>query len=335
MEVIRNVLVGKIYLKKLTYVLNKWFIPVIAFMLCQDAFAQGDPQFTQYSFNNLYLNPGSTGMGGRTAISALYRTQWVGYTGSFDQGGAPVTQQISASIPFSALKGGIGLYISNDQIGGGSTSREISGTYAFHKRIGSNIVGLGVSAGIYSRILDGGEYRPRESDDPSIPDGKVSQTQPDVGVGAYLYNPSYTLGVSLRHINQPTFGFSTLEGKNPLARSLYLTGSLLIGVSYTLDISPMFIIKSDFKTVSPEVGALVTYNSSFWGGVNYRWQDAVSFLIGGNFLNNKVRAGYAFDYVVFGTPAKAPTSHEVLLTYYLNPPRSGKKSIIKTPRYGY
>ena len=97
----------------------------------------------------------------------------------------------------------------------------------------------------------------------------------------------------------------------------------------------MFIIKSDFKTVSPEVGALVTYNSSFWGGVNYRWQDAVSFLIGGNFLNNKVRAGYAFDYVVFGTPAKAPTSHEVLLTYYLNPPRSGKKSIIKTPRYGY
>jgi type IX secretion system PorP/SprF family membrane protein len=304
-------------------------------LLIGKAFAQGDPQFSQYIFNNPYLNPGATGMGGRTAVSAIYRTQWLGYNGTYEKGGAPVTQQISASVPVSALKGGLGLYISNDQIGGGSINREISGTYSFHKRAGSNLIGLGISAGMYSRILDGGDYRPREPDDPSIPGNRIAEMKPDFGVGAYLYNPVYTLGVSLRHINQPSFGLNTTEGKNPLPRSLYISGSLLVGVSYTVDISPMFIIKSDFKTVSPEFGALVTYNSSLWAGANYRWQDAVSFLIGGNILNNKVRAGYAFDYVVFGTPAKAPTSHEVLLTYYLNPPRSGKKSIIKTPRYGY
>lgn len=283
----------------------------------------------------MYLNPGATGMGGKTAISAIYRNQWSGYTGTFDPGGAPVTQQISASVPFNALKGGLGLYASNDQLGGGSINREISASYAFHKRIGTNTLGLGVGAGLYSRILDGGEFRPREENDPSIPSGRVSQTQPDFSAGVFLYNPTYQLGLSMKHINQPLFGFSTETAQSPLPRTMYLNGSLLIGVTYTLDVSPMFVIKSDFKTVAPEMGALVTYNSSLWAGVNYRWQDAASFLIGGNFLNNKLRAGYAMDYVVFGTTAKAPTSHEILLTYYLNPPRSGKKSIIRTPRYRY
>ncbi|MGR3810149.1 PorP/SprF family type IX secretion system membrane protein [Jiulongibacter sp. NS-SX5] len=310
-------------------------IHLLVLLVSVSVYAQNDPQFTQYLFNRMYLNPGATGIGGKTEVNAIYRTQWTGYTGTFDQGGGPTTQLLSASIPFSALKGGLGIYASNDQLGGGSMNREITATYSFHKRIGTNLLGVGLSAGMYSRILDGGEFRPREENDPSIPSTRIGQTQPDFGVGIYLYNPTYQLGLSMKHLNQPTYGFSTETAASPLPRTLYLNGSLLIGVTYTLDISPMFVIKSDFKTVAPELGALVTYNSSLWAGLNYRWQDAASFLIGGNFLNNKIRAGYAMDYVVFGTPAKAPTSHEILLTYYLNPPRSGKKSIIRTPRYRY
>ncbi|WP_304235020.1 type IX secretion system membrane protein PorP/SprF [Jiulongibacter sediminis] len=321
-------------MRRLTHFL-KQTVHLLLVMVSVSVYAQNDPQFTQYVFNNMYLNPGATGMGGRTAISAIYRTQWTGYTGTFDAGGAPVTQQVSASLPFNTLKGGLGLYASNDQLGGGSTNREISASYAFHKRIGTNTLGLGVGAGLYSRILDGGEFRPREDNDPSIPSSRVAQTQPDFSAGVFLYNPTYQIGLSMKHINQPLYGFSTETAQSPLPRTMYLNGSLLIGVTYTLDVSPMFVIKSDFKTIAPEMGALVTYNSSLWAGVNYRWQDAASFLIGGNFLNNKLRAGYAMDYVVFGSSAKAPTSHEILLTYYLNPPRSGKKSIIRTPRYRY
>lgn len=301
----------------------------------QISFAQSDPQFTQYVFNQFYLNPGAAGMGGQTKVSAFYRTQWTGYSGSFDPAGAPTSQLISASLPFAPLKGGIGVYLVNDQIGGGSVNREFNLSYAYHKRMGNNLVGLGISAGLYSRTLDGGQYRPRELEDPSIPSNKVSEFQPDMNAGIYLYNPSYQLGLSLKHINQPSFGFSTLTGKNPLNRSLYLNGSLLIGISYTLDISPMFVIKSDFKTVSPEIGALVSYNSTYWAGLNYRWQDAAAFLIGGNFLNKKLSVGYAMDYVVFGTTAKEALSHEIMISYGLSALRSGKKSIIRTPRYRY
>ncbi len=321
-------------MKKL-HSIHKIMIVGLLGLMSHQVLAQNDPQFSQYVFNTMYLNPAATGFGGKTAVSAIYRSQWSAYTGTFDQGGAPTTQQISASVPFNALKGGLGLYVSNDQLGGGSTNREISASYSYHRRVGVNTLGVGISAGIYSRILDGGVYRPREEDDPSIPSTKVSQTNPDFSVGVYLYNPGYQLGLSMKHVNQPSYSFSTVSGNSMLPRTLYLNGSLLLGVTYTLDVSPMFVIKSDLKTVSPELGALVTYNSSLWAGVNYRWQDAASFLIGGNFLNNKLRAGYAMDYVVFGTTAKAATSHEILLTYYLNPPRSGKKSIIRTPRYRF
>ncbi|WP_261449300.1 PorP/SprF family type IX secretion system membrane protein [Marinilongibacter aquaticus] len=298
-------------------------------------YGQVDPQFTQYVFNSMYLNPGATGIQGKTNITAIYRTQWTGYTGTTDPGGAPNTQQISVSSPFNALGGGLGLYISNDMIGAGSINRELTANYSFHKRFGVNLVGFGVSAGMYSRILDGDKLRPREDEDPSLPSGRVSQSLPDFGAGIFLYNPSYQLGVALKHINQPEYSFSTVSANSPLPRTLNVSGSVLIGLSYTLDLSPMFLIKSDFKTVSPELGALVTYNNSLWAGLNYRYQDAASVILGSNLLNNKLRIGYAMDYVAFGQEAKAPTSHEILLTFFLNPPRAGKKSIIRTPRYRY
>lgn len=335
MELIQDVLLQTIKSLDKLFNIKKIFLVCTLSLFGQLTFAQSDPQFTQYVFNRFYLNPGAAGLGGQTDITAFYRTQWSGYTGTFDPGGAPQTQLISASVPFPQLKGGLGLYFMNDQIGGGSGNREINFSYAFHKRVGNNTLGIGASAGLFTRTLDGGEFRPREPNDDVIPTSKISESQIDISAGVYLYNPSYELGLSVKHINQPSFGFSTLTGKNPLNRSLYLNGSFLIGISYTLDVRPMFVIKSDFKTVSPEVGALVSYNSSYWAGLNYRWQDAASFLIGGNFLNKKVKIGYALDYVVFGQLAKATTSHELMLSYTLSPPRSGKKSIIRTPRYRY
>ena len=76
-----------------------------------------------------------------------------------------------------------------------------------------------------------------------------------------------------------------------------------------------------------------TYNQQYWAGVNYRWQDAASVMLGGNFLKNTVKVGYAIDIVNFGTIAKSNTSHEIFLRYSFAAPRMGKKSIIKTPRY--
>lgn len=297
--------------------------------------AQQDPQFTNYIFNGLFLNPATAGIDGKTQLSAFYRTQYVGYNGTFDAGGAPVSQVLSASIPIKMLGGGIGLNVVNDQIGGGNINRELQLAYAYHLPVGGSRLSIGVSGGLHNKIANSENYRPRDPGDPAIPTGSVSQMQPNFNAGLYFYNPAFTLGLSTKHINEPTFGLNTPSATNTLARSYYLTGSFLIGVSYTLDVTPMFIIKSDLTTVSPEAGVLVTYANKYWFGTNYRWDDAVSALAGGTFLNNSLRIGYAFDYVYSGVEAKSLTSHEVFMSYALPAPKAGKKSIVRTPRYRF
>lgn len=315
--------------KKCIYILISTFITL-------KVAGQQDPQFTQYVFNQFYLNPGAAGIENKTRIQTIFRSQYTGYTATADPGGSILNQVFSANMPLGILKGGAGIYYANNKVSKVLTNQEIQLSYAYHYKLGGSILGVGVSGGIHSKTLNGDAYIPRDPDDPFIPSDKIRQSALDISTGVYLFNPGFQLGLSLKHINQPKFGFSnTGEGDYALNRSLYLTGSTLIGVTYTLDVSPMFVLKSDLKTISPELGVLTTYDSRYWAGVNYRWEDAASFIIGGNFLNNSLRAGYAIDLVVFGTSAKAPMSHEILLTYTLAPPRSGKKSIIRTPRYRF
>ena len=74
------------------------------------SFAQQQPQFTQYMFNTIAINPAYAGSREILVINMLNRNQWVGLNG------APVTQTLSvhSSIPGSKL--GVGLSVINDRL---------------------------------------------------------------------------------------------------------------------------------------------------------------------------------------------------------------------------
>ncbi|WP_435264314.1 type IX secretion system membrane protein PorP/SprF [Tenacibaculum sp. nBUS_03] len=55
-------------------------------------YSQQDPQYTQYMFNTMSVNPAYVGSKGHTMINVLARTQWVGIDG------APDTQTLSYEI---------------------------------------------------------------------------------------------------------------------------------------------------------------------------------------------------------------------------------------------
>jgi type IX secretion system PorP/SprF family membrane protein len=296
--------------------------------------AQQDAQFSHYIFNQLFVNPATAGSENVTRVQAIYRTQYLGYQSTFDDGGAPVTQVISANIPLKMIKSGVGVTFVNDKIGA-SIQRDMKLSYAYHLPVGGSQLALGVSGGFFTRGIDYGRLRARDENDPLLSTGNINQSTFDLGAGAYLYNSGYSLGLSMNHLNEPKFGLGTKTATNTLKRSAYLTGSMLFGVSYTLDVSPMFILKSDLKTVSAEIGAMATYDSQYWLGASYRTGDAVSALLGANLLNGSLRVGYAIDIIVGGASAKSATSHELLLSYALAAIRAGKKSIVRTPRYRY
>jgi type IX secretion system PorP/SprF family membrane protein len=313
--------------------IKKYFFILLFITCCNLSFGQNPPQFTQYVFNQFYINPAAAGNANRTQVQATVRSQYTGYVADFDQGGNNLTSVFSADMPFSKVKGGLGVYFSNNQYSKIQSKSEFQIAYAYHKRINSNIIGVGVSVGINILTLHGENYRPRDEEDPLIPNTTINSLSPNINTGIFLFNPSYQLGLSVKNILEPGYKINDASDVFKDRRTYYLSGKYDFGVTYTLDISPTLMVKSDLQSVSTEIGAIATYNQTYWAGVNYRWQDAASVMIGGNFLKNTVKVGYAIDVVNFGTIAKSNTSHEVFLRYSFAAPKMGKKSIIKTPRY--
>src|SRR6187402_3119011 len=73
--------------------------------------AQQYPVFTQYFFNELVINPAYAGAHVQFSATAIYRNQWVNFPG------APRTFSFSASTGFKKSRAGLGILVSNDQIG--------------------------------------------------------------------------------------------------------------------------------------------------------------------------------------------------------------------------
>ena len=305
----------------------KKFYIVILSLTFFTASAQQDTQFSNYYFNQLFLNPATAGSENVTRFQAIYRTQYTGYQSTFDDGGAPVSQVISANMPLKMIKSGVGLTFVNDKIGS-SIQRDLKLSYAYHIPVGGSQLAIGVNGGLYTRGIDYGRLRPRDENDPLLGTGVISQSSLDLGAGAYFYNPSYSIGLSVNHLNEPKFSLASTNATNVLDRSAYLTGTMLFGVSYMIDVSPMFILSSNLSNMSItsfSAGAIATYDNTYYLGASYRVGDAVTALLGANILNGSLRVGYAIDVIVGGAQAKSATTHEVMLSYALSPPRAGKK----------
>jgi type IX secretion system PorP/SprF family membrane protein len=312
---------------------KKYLLTFIFSFIGLIAFGQNLPQFTQYIFNQFYFNPGAAGQFNRVQIQSTVRSQYLGYSANQGPGGNMLSSAFSIDMPVAKLNGGVGLHFANQNISNAQNVGEFILSYSYHKRFNSSIVGFGVGAGMSSLSLSGEDFVIRDPDDPFIPDAKMNSMAPQVNAGIYIVNPSYQIGLSAKNILESNYSIGNTSGAFAQTRQYFLTGKYDLGVSYLLDISPMFLIRSDLISTTAELGLMATYNQKFWVGANYRIQDAGSAMIGANMLNNKLKIGYAIDVVTTGVKTKSNTSHEVFLRYALSPLKVGKKSIVKTPRY--
>ena len=85
-------------------------ILIISLLVGLQSFGQQDPQYTQYMYNTINVNPAYAGSRGVTSIFGLYRTQWVGLDG------APETATVSIHAPVGKNVG-LGVSVINDRIG--------------------------------------------------------------------------------------------------------------------------------------------------------------------------------------------------------------------------
>ena len=303
--------------------------------------AQQDAQFTHYMFNQQYYNPGYTGMSTGPVITAIHRSQWFGYDGNINTGGAPNTQLVSINYPLTQLKGsGVGLYIVNDHLGP-ANNLEFQASFAYQLKIQGGILSVGIKAGLYSSALNFDELIFVDpSDDLAGLTGKESQMKPDFGFGAYYKKGNVFAGISASHLTEPTFDFGDNQIANKLSRQYYVMAGYEYKFSPQLTFIPTFLIKSTgLNTYNFDLSVIGKYEDKLWAGLAYRQSESASAMVGYNLLSNRsLSLAYAFDFVVNDRSSKEPTSHELMLVYHLKSDRKPKvprSKIIRTPRYRY
>jgi type IX secretion system PorP/SprF family membrane protein len=303
------------------------------FMTHRNSYAQQDPQFTQYMLNTLYYNPAYAGIPGATNFTAIHRSQWLGYTTTFDGAGAPNTQVISANAPLPKLNSGAGFHVVNDNLGV-VNNLEIQASFAYHIGIKNAKLSIGIRPGLYTQTMDFDKYRAVDPDDPLIASGQESQMRPDLAAGMYFRSEKYYIGASVNHLLKTKFDFGVDSLRNALESHVYLTAGYNYDLNYDVVLKPSVLVKSDLNTYSVEISLLAALREKLWGGVSYRQSDAMIAMIGYSFMKDDTfKVGYAFDYIINAREAKQPTSHEFLLSYTLPVLGSGEHKIIRTPRF--
>jgi type IX secretion system PorP/SprF family membrane protein len=292
--------------------------------------AQGQqlPQFSQYMFNGLHINPGYAGYKGQPYIQSTYRSQWMNFPG------APETLTVTGD--FSANEGrmGFGASILTDKMGPAKTTSGML-TYAYRIQTGyESFLSLGASAGISEYAIDGSMFDPNDLGDVNIPEGKVSLVTPNLNTGIFFYTPRFYAGVSAYNL----VGKKSLEDEAVALAyhdiHFYLTAGLLVPLSETVQFKPSFLLRTAEQGPSNlDINGMFLFMERLWLGASYRSnvnlngdelpdnlskRNAVAF-IGEIFATKNLRLGYAYDHNTNVLNNYKNGSHEVSLGFYIAP----------------
>lgn len=299
--------------------------------------AQQDPQFTQYLFAGNYFNPAFAGKNGGVQFSAFHRSQWQGYTPTAGAGAPPTTQLITLQGRLKAKNFGYGLTVVNDQLGA-TSNLEVNLQGSYHKKIQRTQLSFGGYIGVSNSTLDFEELQ-FVNPEPSLPQsGTETQLAMDMGAGLLVDGGNFYVGLSGRHLNQASFDF----GDGSFANRLQLHNYLLVGYRMRpvgqLRIEPSILVKSlGTNTLSYDISVIATLQNKLTGGLAYRGEESASVILGYSLLkDNSLKLGYAFDLVIGGKEAKAPTSHELMLRYaWADVSKTVNRVIQRTPRFRF
>ena len=288
--------------------------------------AQYDAMFTNYMWNEMYINPGYTGSRDAISVVGLYRDQWVGIDG------APSTQVLTIHGPFHEKKAGIGLSVMRETIGV-TKQTYFMGSYAYRLRLGSGKLSMGLSIGVLSKKDYLSEVNTTQPGDAQFLSNTPLMTMPNGSFGLYYYTNKFYVGFSVPRLinNQIVPEVGTFKAKNtfdPKTIHYFLTAGYVFDVSKEIKLKPTIMAKTVYAApIEIDISVNALFKEFIWAGLAYRSSDAASLLIGVQ-ISPKLRIGYSYDYTISKLQKINSGSHEICLGYDF----SFKKSKIVSPR---
>ena len=306
-----------------TISLLKNIVVVLGIFMLSDLQAQQDPQYTQYMYNTMSVNPAYVGSKGHGMLTALGRTQWVGFEG------APDTQTLSYDTPVGYKGIGLGFNLTNDRIGpshelylDGNISYTIDtsedGNLAFGLKLGGRMLNIDWSLG---NIED-------TSDNTFV--NITNKFLPTIGAGMYYYKPKWYVGLSVPNfINQEHYDADNVTTGVAVERMhFFLIAGYVFDLTEDIKLKPAGLFKGvSGAPVSLDLSANLMFYDKFRAGVAWRWGDSVASLLGFQ-VSESLYLGYAYDLTTSNYNVVNNGTHEVMLRYEIY-----RQQRLKSPRF--
>ena len=303
----------------------RWKGTVLALGLATGLQAQQDPQFTQYMFNLLAINPAYAGSADRVSLKGLSRHQWVGFDG------APTTQTITAHAPLWHESLGLGGTILRDSHGP-LTQYTFMADIAYRIHMGDAKLAFGLKGGL--NLLQGrfGELNPIDPNDQVFQANVNTKLDPQFGFGVMYYSDRYFIGLSTpKMLGTEFFETDSLAFVSEAGQRAhyFLTGGYVFDLGVYHKFKPTFLVKAvEGAPVSFDLSANFLFYEKFWLGAMYRHTDAVGALFQYH-ITNDLSVGYAYDYPLSVLRNYSGGSHEIMLGFEFGNKLKG----IRSPRY--
>ncbi|WP_349352514.1 MULTISPECIES: type IX secretion system membrane protein PorP/SprF [unclassified Flagellimonas] len=272
------------------------------------SFAQQDPQFTQYMYNTMSVNPAFAGSNGHLTALLLHRSQWAGLNG------APNTQVLAVDTPMEH-KLGLGGIISRDALGP-SSEISVDGNVSYTIQLDSANRKLSFGMKLGGRIFDVDFSRGLTDDaDVAFQNNIKSKFFPTIGAGLYYDTKKGYLGFAIPNF----FSQKHYDGEEQeiAAERLhyYFIGGKVVDLTPDVKLKPAFFVKWVLGTpIIADVSVNAMLKETFLFGLAYRWDDSFSTLLGMQ-IDANFSAGYAYDLTTSNLANYSGGSHELFVRY--------------------
>ncbi|HNK67578.1 MAG TPA: type IX secretion system membrane protein PorP/SprF [Flavobacteriales bacterium] len=294
--------------------------------------AQQDPQFTQYMFNQLAINPAYAGSAERVSLKALSRHQWVGFEG------APSTQTLTVHSPLPFESVALGGTIMRDQHGP-VTQYGFMLDVAYRFFVSRNTkLAFGIKGGM--NLFQGrfADLSPLQQNDQVFQQNTQQKLDPQFGFGIMWYGDRHYLGISTPKLlrtdlfDDGAYSADTLGGSVWQAGQRahwFLSGGYVFDMGLYHKFKPTFLVKAvNGAPISFDLSANFLLYDKLCLGAMYRHTDAVGLLAQYN-ITHGFSIGYAYDYPITMLNKYSGGSHEFMLCFEFGNKLKG----IRSPRY--
>lgn len=299
----------------------KAIILFLVFLGATMAWAQQDPQFTQYFDNLQNVNPAYTATGDVLTVKALHREQWAGFAGR------PRSTSLTLQSPTKYESVHIGATVMNDVIG---PIHDVNAAIDFAYRVrfqGARQLILGLKMGGGLMNVSTSTLQTTTEQDPGLMQMTNNELRGNIGFGAMYTSNNWMAGFSMPRLLEQSYRAFYPDAQHQ--RHFYFLGGKVFDLARLWKLRSMGQVR--LTTGAPmglDVSSTLIFDNRLYFGAMYRLDAAFGAFVQMN-VHPDIRVGLGTEFGTQDIRSHNFGTFELMLTYEC--PKN--KSVRRSPRY--